>query len=279
MPNKQQKDNRQYRIGEFAHRLGVTTEFLKHYEESGLLNVNQRANGYRYYNFDQSARVLEYLRLKNYGLSIKEMGPLLASDAQEAIDKLDQKTEEMRQQIERLNAILEEHQRLRSRIHKALETKTNWEIRDVDPYCFLYHTTAREFIKDDHIYEILSQWTDWLPVTKSAMLVTQSPVPTIDRLHWGLAVPEALLRRYNIPFNDSVRYVTFGKAFVFYFYGIEAGFNMNDIASGNHPAWQTLTSLGFQPQGDALIIRELQLDPQEKSQACIGRVIIPIVSK
>lgn len=67
MATKKKTDCRQYRIGDFARYLGVTAEFLKHYQESGLLDVTQRASGYRYYGFDQSARILQYMRLRNYG--------------------------------------------------------------------------------------------------------------------------------------------------------------------------------------------------------------------
>ena len=77
MATKKKTDCRQYRIGDFARYLGVTAEFLKHYQESGLLDVTQRASGYRYYGFDQSARILQYMRLRNYGISVKEMGPFL----------------------------------------------------------------------------------------------------------------------------------------------------------------------------------------------------------
>ena len=46
--------------------MGVTPDFLKHYEECGLLDVHHRENGYRYFNFDQCSRILEYMRLRNY---------------------------------------------------------------------------------------------------------------------------------------------------------------------------------------------------------------------
>ena len=39
MATKKKTDCRQYRIGDFARYLGVTAEFLKHYQESGLLDV------------------------------------------------------------------------------------------------------------------------------------------------------------------------------------------------------------------------------------------------
>jgi hypothetical protein len=45
---------------------GCYTNFLKHYEECGLLDVHHRENGYRYFNFDQCSRILEYMRLRNY---------------------------------------------------------------------------------------------------------------------------------------------------------------------------------------------------------------------
>lgn len=41
MATKKKTDCRQYRIGDFARYLGVTAEFLKHYQESGLLDVTQ----------------------------------------------------------------------------------------------------------------------------------------------------------------------------------------------------------------------------------------------
>ena len=53
-----------YRIGDYARYMGVTPDFLKHYEENGLLAVHYTSSGYRYYDFDQSSRILEYMRLR-----------------------------------------------------------------------------------------------------------------------------------------------------------------------------------------------------------------------
>ena len=46
--------NRQYRIGDFAKYMGVTPDFLKHYEEQGLVHASHRNGGYRFYDFQQS---------------------------------------------------------------------------------------------------------------------------------------------------------------------------------------------------------------------------------
>ena len=84
---KKAKEEKFYRIGDFAKYMGVTPDFLKHYEENGLLQVRYRESGYRYYNFDQSSRILEYMRLRNYGVSVKEMNAMLGDDdeAEEAL--------------------------------------------------------------------------------------------------------------------------------------------------------------------------------------------------
>ncbi|WP_443744062.1 MerR family transcriptional regulator [Sutterella sp.] len=273
---KKSTDCRQYRIGDFARYMGVTSEFLKHYQESGLIDVNQRASGYRYYRFDQSARILQYMRLRNYGMSLKEMSGFLTGTVDEAVDFLDQKTDEMRKQITRMQAVVEEHKRLRVWYEERCLKSVDWEICNVEPCCFLYHTSSRDFLESESIYDIIKDWSAWLPVTKSAMCVSPSLEPDVPHLHWGFAVRESLLKRYGLPVNEAVRRMVFGKAFVYHFSGLPNGFLMADIASGRHPAFLKMKELGFEQAGDALIVHEMQLTDESDGQICVGRCIIPV---
>ena len=72
-------EHKLYRIGDYARYMGVTPDFLKHYEENGLLEVQYTSSGYRYYDFDQSSRILEYMRLRNYGVTVKDMSRMLSA--------------------------------------------------------------------------------------------------------------------------------------------------------------------------------------------------------
>lgn len=155
MATKKKTDCRQYRIGDFARYLGVTAEFLKHYQESGLLDVTQRASGYRYYGFDQSARILQYMRLRNYGISVKEMGPFLEGGLDEAVGCLDAKVDEMRAQIERMQAVVEEHERIRLWFEERCAKPVDWEVCNMEPHWFLYHTNSREFLETSCVYDVL----------------------------------------------------------------------------------------------------------------------------
>lgn len=251
MATKKKTDCRQYRIGDFARYLGVTAEFLKHYQESGLLDVTQRASGYRYYGFDQSARILQYMRLRNYGISVKEMGPFLEGGLDEAVGCLDAKVDEMRAQIERMQAVVEEHERIRLWFEERCAKPVDWEVCNMEPHWFLYHTN-------------------------SAMCVAQSLEIDESHLHWGFAVRESLLKKYGIPVNEAVRRMGFGKAFVFHFSGIPNGFLMTDIVKGEHPAFQRMKALGFEQAGDALLVHELQLEAPGAERRCCGRFIIPV---
>ena len=135
--------------------MGVTPDFLKHYEEFGLLRVLQKENGYRYFHFDQSSRILEYMWLRNYGVAVKEMRSMLMADADEAMEMLEVKVKDLRRQAEKIAAVLEEHKRIRAWLKERLAKPCDWEIRDVEEHYFLPHTTSTNFIDDKRIRELL----------------------------------------------------------------------------------------------------------------------------
>ena len=68
---------KQYRIGDFARYLGVTPDLLKHYEEVGLLQPERTESGYRYYPFHTTALLIECVRLRNYGMTLREISEIL----------------------------------------------------------------------------------------------------------------------------------------------------------------------------------------------------------
>lgn len=267
---------KQYRIGHFARHLGVSQSFLKHYEDAGLLEATQRENGYRFYEFPQAARLLEYMRLHSYGVPIKQMKDAVSVTADEAFDNIDHHADELRKTAERLLAIVDEHDRIHT-WREAMQGKhTRWEVKPIEPIYFLPHTNGQDFLEDHRIYEILHDWCEEMPVTKSALLVKHhSDNEPANTMYWGLCVTESNLRRCGIPTNDAVLVIPKTLAFVFHFYDVEDVFRMDDIASGDHPAFRKLRSLGFKPSGDALLINEMKLT-RDSVQRGSGRCVIPI---
>ena len=104
---------RRYRIGDYAHYMGVGRDFLKHYEKCGLLSADHHDNGYRHFGFEQSSLILECMRLRNCGYTVREMGGMLRDlsgvevrqslhEAREALEKRIKHTQAIAAEIERL---------------------------------------------------------------------------------------------------------------------------------------------------------------------------------
>ena len=71
-----------FKIGEFAQICRVTVRTLRYYDEIGLLKPAHVDpwTGYRYYARDQAARLNRILTLKDLGLSLEQVGPMLDND-------------------------------------------------------------------------------------------------------------------------------------------------------------------------------------------------------
>jgi DNA-binding transcriptional MerR regulator len=68
-----------FRIGEFAQIAQVSSRQLRHYDQLGLLRPDHTdpRSGYRYYSIRQLPRLNSILALKELGLSLEQIGPLL----------------------------------------------------------------------------------------------------------------------------------------------------------------------------------------------------------
>ena len=71
------KENKPVQIGELAKSLNITTRTIRYYEEIGLMGKTERlGGGTRSYNKDDILRLKFILKLKNLGISLKEIQKL-----------------------------------------------------------------------------------------------------------------------------------------------------------------------------------------------------------
>jgi DNA-binding transcriptional MerR regulator len=100
-----------FRIGEFAQIAQISTRQLRFYDQLGLLQPAQvdHQTGYRYYTIRQLPRLNSILALKELGLSLEQIGPLLEKEVSPA--QLRSMLTLKRAQVER--SLQEEEARLR----------------------------------------------------------------------------------------------------------------------------------------------------------------------
>lgn len=119
-------------IGEVAKRLGITTRTIRYYEEIGLMGPPERlVGGTRMYNRADVLRLKFILKLKELGITLKEMQELAANfDTQsqqfetitpQLVDILDAHIGKVDQKIANLSSLRKEIVDYRSRIIDILQ--------------------------------------------------------------------------------------------------------------------------------------------------------------
>lgn len=114
-------------IGKLAKQLGITTRTIRYYEEIGLMGPSKRSGGgARSYNRDDILRLKFILKLKELGISLKEMQSLAETfDAHQqsfdtitpqVLEILDDNIVKIDEKVSRLSSLRNDIVNYRSRI-------------------------------------------------------------------------------------------------------------------------------------------------------------------
>lgn len=88
-------------IGEFSRLSRITPRMLRHYDALGLLRPEAVGeNGYRYYRQEQLSVLTRIQWLKDYGFPLQAIGPLLALEEDELLERLRQRRLEICRELD-----------------------------------------------------------------------------------------------------------------------------------------------------------------------------------
>ena len=279
MANEDRKTR--YRIGDYARYMGVTPDFLKHYEQFGLVTPSVGENGYRYYPFRESSRLMDCLALRGYGVPLREMSVMVREDGADAFcRKLDERADALRRQIALQQAVVQEHERL-SRWMARMEGRTeDWRVTELPELLFLPHTDLYTFLDDPRIYEVLSGWTPYMPMVKSVLRITPAEEGGAPAYCWGLGVQREFADRYALPVNDVVVRLPARKVFVLNYSGWE-------VLPGSSPGVSPLqryyerflsrmAALNLRPAGDVYLTVLLHAHDERGMRRDYGFMAAPV---
>lgn len=206
---------KQYKIGEFSKCLGVTPDFIKYYERFDLIFPNINEGKVKTYDFNNASKVIECMRLKNQGLSVKEIRQHgMEKSFRRLNEKLGEKMEEMKKRIEFETACINNYEKMQSWIQMHEDEKNSWTVFVLPEKVFLKHTCFDEFIMDDQVHEAMESWTKWLPVVHSCRYV-QLEDRHVQNLNWGFMVDADFLKEHNLVLNGSCKTVKSQKVFCY----------------------------------------------------------------
>lgn len=203
-----------YAIGDFAKKAGVSTHFLKFYEEKGILYPRVQENGYRYYDIRDASLVLECFRMKNMGLSVRQIEKGINDcTEQEVAEMLQQRENVLQSQLHEQQMHLQGLQNLR--VALRLCEQGEWSVRTVPDVWYLPHTIGKEFVQDSRIYDQLPQWLDWMPVVTSAQIARGNDAHA-ERMEWGLGLEQAEAAQLGFAPQEPAQLLHLGRVLEIY---------------------------------------------------------------
>ena len=265
---------REYRIGEFAKYLGVTPDLLKHYEDQGIIQPTRSDSGYRYYPFNTTMLLIECIRLRNYGMTLREIREILAAhhlDTAAVSSRLAENVEHMKEEILLDEALTADYEEFLAWQAPLSERDFDWEIRWSKPMAFLPHTDKYDFLQDPRIYEILKSWMSYIPIVKSSMKAERN-----GRITWGLLVEERMIRQLKLPVNDIVEFYPPYKVFYYKFRAPLMHSLFENFDAPSHPAFQALRELNLEPRNGYFRTTLMPADWQRDIGYQYGYYAIPV---
>lgn len=203
-----------YQIGEFAKRMGVSPHFLKYYEQTGILKPETRENGYRYYTLWDASTLLDCQRMKSMGFSIKERRKIVTDGTAADLEQMLLEHESsLAKHLQRDQLILNALQNLL--VNLRLCQNKEWQICFSEPAWFLPHTMEQHFSDNESIYHQLESWIDAMPMVRSAQRLTLMPDGSW-KPEWGFSVQAKDLDRLGLDAAPPVVQIPGGKVFVQY---------------------------------------------------------------
>ena len=265
---------KRYRIGEYAKYMGVTPDLLKHYEELGVITSQRSESGYRYYSFPTSMFLLECIRLRNYGLTLREIKSILADHSMDsrAMEQRFARNMDLLREENRFNqALIADYEEFQEWKEPLLEKDCDWSIRRSRPMYFLPHTNTYDFLEDPRIYDILRHWMSHIPIVKSAMRIREDHTVT-----WGLIVEQQKLSYLGLPVNDVVLSIPSHKVFYYQFRGPLTATSDEHFSSEVHPALKQIHAMGLEAREPFYRVTLMPSDWQKDLSCQYGYYAIPL---
>lgn len=117
---------KEYKIGEVAKLLGLTTQALRFYEQEGVIAPRKSENGTRYYTFEEVHKLLSFKKYRMAEFTVQDIVQHLKADTLLTLSgQLDDKCEEL---IERSEELLRRAQALRQFRHEVDEAARNLDV-------------------------------------------------------------------------------------------------------------------------------------------------------
>lgn len=157
------KKVKQYRIGQFAKMMGVSLDFIRFYEEKGLIRSTvDPNNNYHYYDISQSDDISRIQLYRKLGFNVKEIKALLHNaNKEQMIQMLSSRSDAFSDNLKTTTYSIQYLEYLKS----ALSTENGtWYITNKPAIWFLPHTLNDNYLEDPETVSAYKIWNEQIPL-------------------------------------------------------------------------------------------------------------------
>lgn len=200
----------QYKIGDVARILGISTDLLRYYEKKGVVTPTKDAqNDYRYYDAWDINFLIDCLWYKSFGFGIPQIAYMVADCYHgDLVAVLEEKEDEIKETIRHQELLLK---RLQDHHDQVIRVKDTLGICEIAPcpevVCFLNRYDT-DFDNTAEMQRLAKQWLNYMPFLKRYFempLKTGHEKP--HRYAWGFSLDMEYVNAFSVPVQPPMMHV------------------------------------------------------------------------
>lgn len=197
----------QYKIGDVARILGISTDLIRYYEKKGVVTpVKDKNNDYRYYDTWDINYLIDCLWFKNFGFNIDHIADMV-SDFSYAnlLDDLGAKTEEIEQSIRHQQLLLRRIKEHEQDVRNIKDCVGVCDIRRSPAIAYYLNRFNQSYDNSAKLNKTSQEWLKYMPFTKRHFEINwEDVVGGGDGYAWGFSLDKSYAEELNVPLSPPV---------------------------------------------------------------------------
>ena len=197
----------QYKIGDVARILGISTDLLRYYEKKGVVTpTKDKQNDYRYYDAWDINFLIDCLWYKSFGFGIPQIAYMVSDSYYgDLISMLEEKQTDLIDSIHRQELLL---RRIRQHCEQVIRVKDQIGKCDLSPcpevVCYLnrfdtYYDNAPE------MQRLAKQWLEYMPFLQRYFVIPLDPESAGGHQYsWGFSLAMEYVEEFSVPVKPPV---------------------------------------------------------------------------
>jgi len=200
-----------YKIGDVAGILGISTDLIRYYEEKGVVTPSKNPNNnYRYYDTWDINYLIDCLWYKNFGFGIEQIASMVSMSGYDSLlQQFQGKSEEIQESIRRQELLLE---RIKTYCERLTNTKSYLGVCDIRHNAeFVRYLNRRNFTYENPpaLRELSREWLKYMPFTRRYFEIPQEALTGgLGDYAWGFSLMMQYVEKFDVEVKPPVEFIS-----------------------------------------------------------------------